>query len=78
MWVTWNSHIAGENVKWYNHFTKGVTVSPKSKHITVLDPAIPPLNISQEKRKHMSTQRLVHRFAYNGQSLKTTQMSIDR
>lgn len=26
------SHIAGKSVKWYNDFTKGVTISCKSPH----------------------------------------------
>lgn len=43
------SHIASESVKWYNHFTKGVTISHKSKHVTVLDPATPLLSVSQKK-----------------------------
>lgn len=53
------SHVAGECEKWYNHFTESVTISCKSKHATVLDPASPLLRVSQEQGKHMATQRLV-------------------
>lgn len=53
------SHVAGECEKWYKNVTKSVTISYKSKHVTVLDPAIPLLRVSQEKGKHMTTQRLV-------------------
>lgn len=45
------SRIASESVKWYNHFTRGVTISYKSKHVTVLNPAIPLLSVSQKKKK---------------------------
>lgn len=71
------SHIASESVKWYNHFTRGVTISYKSKHVTVLNPAIPLLSISQKKKNenlclHRDSYTNIHNsFVYNDQSLKT-------
>lgn len=40
---------ASESVKRCNRFTKSVTSSYKSKHVTVLDPTIPLLRVSREE-----------------------------
>ena len=57
-------------------------ISYKVKHIYTTDSAIPLLAATQEKLKHMSTQRLVCKcysnFIHSSKKLETIQLSINR
>lgn len=82
-WENWNSHIL--LVGMYNGTTSLKTVCNFLKKLNIhlwYDPAIPPLGISQEKGKHMFTQKLAQKcscsFICNRWKRKTSQISTNR